>query len=92
MQRKVTGGAVSFKQNWIKYRNGFGSPTSDNYWLGLDKVYRLTQMGVARLRIEVIFAAIQLLAVLSVRLETSVIFAREYAASARRYFKCAVEL
>jgi len=53
MQRKVTGGSVSFNQNWVGYREGFGSSTSDNYWLGLDKVYRLTQLGNVRLRIEV---------------------------------------
>ena len=54
MQRKVTGGSVTFNQNWAAYRNGFGSATGeDNYWLGLDKVYRLVQLGSARLRIEV---------------------------------------
>ena len=53
MQRKVTGGAVSFNQLWIEYRDGFGISTCDNYWLGLDKVYRLTQLGNVRLRIEV---------------------------------------
>ena len=54
MQRKVTGGAVSFNQVWIEYRDGFGSSTSDNYWLGLDKIYRLQQLGNVRLRIEVL--------------------------------------
>ena len=54
MQRKVTGGSVSFVQNWAEYRDGFGSATdSDNYWLGLDKVYRLMQLGSTRLRVEV---------------------------------------
>ena len=54
MQRKVTGGAVSFNQNWIAYRDGFGSPSgNDNYWLGLANVYRIQQMGNTRLRIEV---------------------------------------
>ena len=53
MQRKVTGGSVSFNHNWIDYRDGFGSPTQDNYWLGFDKVYRLMQLGNTRLRIEV---------------------------------------
>ena len=56
MQRKVTGGSVSFYQMWVDYRDGFGSPTgSDNYWLGLGKVYRLLQLGNVRLRIEVRF-------------------------------------
>jgi len=54
MQRKVTGGSVSFNQNWAEYRDGFGSAAgNDNYWLGLDKVYRLMQMGGVRLRVEV---------------------------------------
>ena len=54
MQRKVVGGSVSFSQNWTEYRDGFGSATvNDNYWLGLDKVYRLVQMGSVRLRVEV---------------------------------------
>ena len=54
MHRKVTGGSVSFDQKWAKYRDGFGSATgNDNYWLGLEKVYRLAQLGKLRLRIEV---------------------------------------
>ena len=52
--RKVIGGSVSFEQNWAEYRDGFGSAAgNDNYWLGLDKVYRLVQMGSVRLRVEV---------------------------------------
>ena len=55
MQRKVTGGSVSFTKNWAKYRAGFGAPTgNDNYWLGLDKVYRLVELGSVRLRVEVL--------------------------------------
>jgi len=53
MQRKVTEGSVSFNQNWAPYRDGFGSTTDDNYWLGLDKVYRLMQQGSTKLRVEV---------------------------------------
>ena len=54
MQRKVNGGSVSFQQNWAEYRDGFGAaPGNDNYWLGLDKVYRLVQQGSTRLRVEV---------------------------------------
>ena len=54
MQRKVTGGAVSFEQNWAAYRDGFGAATgNDNYWLGLDKVYRFMQLDSAGLRVEV---------------------------------------
>ena len=54
MQRKLAGNWVSFNKNWVEYRDGFGSPTGiDNYWLGLDKVYRLTQLGNTALRVEV---------------------------------------
>jgi len=54
MQRKVTGGSVTFSKNWAEYRDGFGAATgNDNYWLGLDKVYRLVQMGSVSLRVEV---------------------------------------
>ena len=52
MQRKVTGGSLSFGRNWAAYRNGFGS-FIDNYWLGLDRVYRLMQTGSVTLRVEV---------------------------------------
>ena len=52
MQRKVTGGSVSWNKNWAEYRDGFGSVAgNDNYWLGLDKVYRLMQMGNVKLRV-----------------------------------------
>jgi len=58
MQRKVTGGSVTFNQMWVDYRDGFGSPTgNDNYWLGLDKVYRFVQLDNVRLRIEVILGS-----------------------------------
>jgi len=57
MQRKVIEGesAVTFKQNWAEYRDGFGSAAgNDNYWLGLDKIHRLVRMGSVRLRVEVL--------------------------------------
>jgi len=54
MMTKVMNGLVSFDQGWIMYRDGFGpSAGYDNYWLGLEKVYRLVQLGNARLRVEV---------------------------------------
>jgi len=54
MQRKIMESSISFNQNWAAYRDGFGSATGvDNYWLGLEKVYRLVQLGSAKLRIEV---------------------------------------
>ena len=55
MQRKVTGGSVSFNQNWAEYRHGFGSAAgNDNYWLGLEKIYQLMQLGNVKLRVEVL--------------------------------------
>jgi len=54
MQRKIPRSSVSLLQTWSAYRDGIGVPTGmDNYWSGLDKVYRLTQIGSLRLRIEV---------------------------------------
>ena len=54
MQRKVMGGSMSFNQKWAAYRDGFGSAAgNDNYWLGLDKVYRLMKIGSLTLRFEV---------------------------------------
>jgi len=54
MMRKQDVAAVSFYVNWSEYRDGFGSATEiDNYWLGLEKVYRLLQFGNLKLRIEV---------------------------------------
>ena len=54
LQRKVVDGSVSFIQNWTDYREGFGAAAgNDNYWLGLDKVYRLVQRGNVTLRVEV---------------------------------------
>ena len=55
MLRMDIGGAVTWNQNWAAYRDGFGSAAgNDNYWLGLDKVYRLLQLGSVRLRVEVL--------------------------------------
>jgi len=54
MQRMDDGSTVSFKRKWAAYRDGFGSAAgNDNYWLGLDKIYRLMQLGSVRLRVEV---------------------------------------
>jgi len=54
MQRKFTGDTPSFVQNWAEYRDGFGvAAGTNNYWLGLEKVYLLVQLGSASLRVEV---------------------------------------
>jgi len=47
-------GSETFNHSWAEYREGFGiAAGNDNYWLGLDKVYRLVQMGSTSLRVEV---------------------------------------
>jgi len=54
IQRKVSGGLVSFNKNWVAYREGFGSTAgNDNYWLGLEKIHRLTLLNSVTLRVEV---------------------------------------
>ena len=30
---------------WADYKNGFGTPNSDEYWMGLDEVHNLTKTG-----------------------------------------------
>ena len=38
-------GSVSFYQNWNVYRRGFGVPSTNNFWVGLDTIKRLTDIG-----------------------------------------------
>ena len=33
------------KSLWTDYKNGFGTPSSDEFWMGLDKVSQLTKTG-----------------------------------------------
>jgi len=37
---------------WNDYKNGFGSSSSDDFWMGLDRLHLLTTSGSYRLRIE----------------------------------------
>ena len=41
-QRRLTG-SVDFNRSWADYKHGFGSFLDGEFWLGLDKVHRLTQ-------------------------------------------------
>ena len=43
-------GSVGFFRTWADYRNGFGN-LSGEFWLGLDKIHRLTKSGQNVLRI-----------------------------------------
>ena len=48
-QRRLDG-SVDFYLNWSEYRNGFGNLTNE-FWLGLDKIHRLT-MKSSSLRVD----------------------------------------
>ena len=49
-QRRVDG-SVDFFKNWVDYKNGFGN-LSGEFWLGLDKIHRLTATGQNVLRVD----------------------------------------
>ncbi|XP_046863416.1 fibroleukin-like [Xenia sp. Carnegie-2017] len=49
-QRRLDG-SVNFYRGWQDYKNGFGNLTSD-FWLGLDKINRLTSRKHKKLRID----------------------------------------
>ena len=49
-QRRVDG-SVDFYRNWIDYKNGFGD-LSGEFWLGLDKIHRLSATGQNVLRVD----------------------------------------
>ena len=50
MQRRQDG-SVDFFRNWMDYKNGFGNLATE-FWLGLDKIHRLTKSGHNSLRID----------------------------------------
>ena len=49
--QKRLDGSVSFYRYWDDYKNGFGNLNSE-FWLGLDKIYRLTEKKRNRLRVD----------------------------------------
>ncbi|KAM4706776.1 LOW QUALITY PROTEIN: angiopoietin-related protein 4 [Discoglossus pictus] len=44
-------GSVDFDQLWESYKSGFGNLDGE-FWLGLEKMYQITEQGQYRLRIE----------------------------------------
>ena len=49
--QKRLDGSVSFYRYWDDYKNGFGNLNGE-FWLGLDKIYRLTNKKYNRLRVD----------------------------------------
>ena len=49
--QKRLDGSVSFYRDWDDYKNGFGNLNGE-FWLGLDKIYRLTEKKRNRLRVD----------------------------------------
>ena len=43
--------SVNFYRGWQNYKNGFGD-LNGNFWLGLDKIHRLTKSGQNVLRVD----------------------------------------
>ena len=51
MFQKRLDGSVSFYRYWDDYKNGFGNLNGE-FWLGLDKIYRLTEKKRNSLRVD----------------------------------------
>ena len=49
-QRRMDG-SVDFYRNWTEYKTGFGDLNGE-FWLGLDKISRLTKSGQNVLRVD----------------------------------------
>ena len=51
MFQKRYGGAVDFFRGWNVYKQGFGNLNGE-FWLGLDKIHRLTARSSNKLRVD----------------------------------------
>ena len=52
MFQKRLDGSVDFYRGWDDYKRGFGNLNGE-FWLGLDKIHRLTKEG-SRLRVDLV--------------------------------------
>ena len=50
MFQKRLDGSIDFYLNWTDYKNGFGNLDGE-FWLGLDKIHRLTNSKQYELRV-----------------------------------------
>ena len=51
IQSHLKGKGASFVRDWKQYKDGFGSISEKNYWIGLQKLHELTDSGSYRLQI-----------------------------------------
>ena len=51
MIQKRLDGSVDFYRGWADYKRGFGNLNGE-FWLGLDKMHRLTKEGRNRIRVD----------------------------------------
>ena len=51
MFQKRIDGSVNFYRDWVEYKNGFGNLDGE-FWLGLHKIYRLTNSERYQLRVD----------------------------------------
>ena len=49
--QKRLDGSVDFFRSWNDYKQGFGNPNGE-FWLGLDRIHRLTVSGGYKLRVD----------------------------------------
>jgi len=51
MHRDLASG-FNWNKTWNDYKDGFGSSSSDDFWMGLERLHLLTTSGSYRLRLE----------------------------------------
>ena len=52
MMRRVDNKFGFSNSTWEQYKSGFGNPTNYSFWLGLERLHRLTSHKAAKLRVE----------------------------------------